>query len=71
MDGLDRVGLAAKFGYSYEPLYVLLYQLMDHGYVLLGYVMVHPIAHLLLDIIYPQTLCSADDDCSHTSDYRS
>jgi hypothetical protein len=52
MDSLDRVGLATKFGYSYKPLYVLLYQLMDYGCVLLGYVIVHPIAHLLLDVIH-------------------
>jgi hypothetical protein len=25
MDGLDRVGLAAEFGYGYELLYVLLH----------------------------------------------
>jgi hypothetical protein len=53
MDGLDGVGLAAKFGYSHKPLYVLLYQLMDYGCVLLGYIIVHSIAHLLLDIIHP------------------
>jgi hypothetical protein len=53
MDGLDGVGLAAKFGHSYEPLYVLLHQLMDHGCVLLGHVIVHPITHLLLDVIHP------------------
>jgi hypothetical protein len=71
IDGLDRVGLAAKFGYGYEPLYVLLHQLMDHRCVLLSHIMVHPITHLLLDIIYPYTLCSADDDYLYTSDYRS
>jgi hypothetical protein len=70
MDGLDRVGLVAKFGYGYKPLYVLLHQLMDHGYVLLDYVIVHPITHLLLDIIHPYTLYSPDNDCSHTSNYR-
>jgi hypothetical protein len=71
IDSLDGVGLAAKFGHGYKPLYVLLYQLMDHRCVLLGYVIVHPITHLLLNIIYLYTLCSADDDCSHTSDHHS
>jgi hypothetical protein len=70
MDGLDRVGLAAEFGHGYELLYVLLYQSMDHGCVFFGHVIVHPIAHLLLDIIHLYTLCSTDDDYSHTSDHR-
>jgi hypothetical protein len=70
MDGLDRVGLAAEFGYGHKLLYVLLHQSMDHRCVFFGYVIVHPIAHLLLDIIHPYTLCSTDDDCSHISDHR-
>jgi hypothetical protein len=69
MDSLDGVGLAAEFGHSHELLYVLLHQSIDHRCVFFGHVIVYPIAHLLLDIIYPYTLCSTDDDCSHTSDY--
>jgi hypothetical protein len=71
MDGLDGVGLAAEFGYGHKLLYVLLYQSIDHRYVFFGYVIVYPIAYLLLDIIYLYTLCSTDNDCSHTSDHCS
>jgi hypothetical protein len=70
MDGLDGVGLAAEFGHSYKLLYVLLHQSMDHGCVFFGYVMVHPITHLLLDIIHPYTLCSTDDDCLYIGNHR-
>jgi hypothetical protein len=69
MDGLDRVGLAAEFSYSHELLHVLLHQSMDHRCVFFGYIMVHPIAHLLLDIIHLYTPCSTDDNCSYTSDH--
>jgi hypothetical protein len=69
MDSLDGVGLAAKFSYGHELLYILLYQSIDHRCIFFGHIMVHPIAYLLLDIIYPYTLCSTDDDCSYTSDY--
>jgi hypothetical protein len=65
------VGLAAEFGYGYELLYVLLYQSMDYRCVFFSYVMVHPIAHLLLDVIYLYMLCSTDDDCLYTSDHYS
>jgi hypothetical protein len=66
--GLDRMGLAAEFGYRYELCYVSLYQLMDHGHVLFGGVAVHATLYLLLDVILSDTLCSPDDDGSHTSD---
>lgn len=69
MNGLDGAGLATVFRHSHKLLHVPLYQLVDHGRVLFGRVMVHAIIYLLLNVIHPLTPYSADDDGSHTSDH--
>jgi hypothetical protein len=70
IDSLDRIGLATILCHSHELCHVLLYQSMDHRCFLLGYVTVHTIAYLLLDVIHPGTLRSADDNCLYTGDHR-
>lgn len=70
MNGLDGAGLTTIFRHGHELCHVPLHQLMDHGRVLFGRVMIHAIVHLLLDMIHPFTPCSADDDGSHAGDHR-
>jgi hypothetical protein len=64
---LDRMGLAAEFGYHHELRYVSLYQLIDHRHVLFGSVAVHTTLYLLLDVILSDAPCSPDNNGSHTS----
>jgi hypothetical protein len=64
------VQLAAELGHGHESDYVLLYQLMDHGRILLGCAFVYTVPYLLLDVIDLGAPRSTDDDGSHAGDRR-